>query len=370
MRPGDQTLIRSVVMEATRSARSQPVASLITVAIVMGMILAVLLTTGRAVGAEQRVLKSIDSLGSRSITILADPAAGITTDLLARVRNIAGIEWIGAFASPVDARNAMVPDGVPVASRVVYTNDNTLLGLPRTETLPGQDAWGSHAALQRLGFLDGSGAISLTTGDTYGVAGELKTPEFLKDLEPLILLPRVAGAPVPVNMVVVIARNPALVAPVNRAVQSVLAAEDPTKIRTQNGEALVELRGAIATQLGSFSRALVLVLVGVSGSLVMVLLFGLVMMRRKDFGRRRALGATRTFVVSLLLIQTTLLTCLGVAVGIIVATIALLASGDPLPDTPFTVALAVLTLVVALLAALLPAIYASNRQPLQELRVA
>ena len=60
-----------LIREAIATARSQPVASALTVFMVAGMILAVMLTTGRTVGAEQEVLGSIDSAGTRSITIRA-----------------------------------------------------------------------------------------------------------------------------------------------------------------------------------------------------------------------------------------------------------------------------------------------------------
>lgn len=100
-----------------------------------------------------------------------------------------------------------------------------------------------------------------------------------------------------------------------------------------------------------------------------VLLYGLVMLRRKDFGRRRALGATRGLIVGLLLVQTGLLAVIGVGVGTAASLVVLVASGDPLLGVPFTSALSVLTLSTALVAAALPAVIASRREPIRELRV-
>ncbi len=195
-------------------------------------------------------------------------------------------------------------------------------------------------------------------------------PDFLTGFEPLALVPQPnATGTEPINVIVVIAERPDLVAPVSAAVLSVLAADDATKITVQTSAALAELRALIEGQLGSFSRGLVLALLGLTGALVAILLYGLVMMRRKDFGRRRALGATRSYIVTLLLAQTALLAIAGIIIGTIGSVIALLAFGDPLPGLAFTAALAILTLVTALIAALVPALVASRREPIRELRV-
>src|SRR5690606_12673239 len=53
----------ALLREAIASARGQPVASLLTVAMVAGMCTAVLLTTGRTVAAEQAVLAELDAAG-------------------------------------------------------------------------------------------------------------------------------------------------------------------------------------------------------------------------------------------------------------------------------------------------------------------
>lgn len=128
-------------------------------------------------------------------------------------------------------------------------------------------------------------------------------------------------------------------------------------------------RSLIEGQLGAFSRWLVIGVLALTGSLVAALLYGLVMMRRKDFGRRRALGATRGLIVALLLAQTGVLAAAGIAIGMLGATIALIAMGDPFPGWAFSAALVVLSLSTALTAATIPALVASRRDPITELRV-
>lgn len=360
----------AVVREGAASARSQPVASFVTILMIVGMVVAVMLTTGRTVGAEQQVLGSIDSAGTRSITVRAEAGAGVTSSVLDRLAGIEGIEWAAGFSQAVDATNSAVPDGVKVPVRIAFGSQFEGVGVPSEIPVPGSSAWASTTALEQLGMLDGVGGVTLTNGATYGVAGSLDLPDFLRGFEPAVFVPQSTPSGDEVlSVVVVIADSPQLVAPVSDAVVSVLGADDPTKVTVQTSEALAQLRSLIEGQLGSFSRGLVIALLALTGMLVAILLYGLVMMRRKDFGRRRALGATRGLIIGLLLVQTGMLALLGIVIGSVLSAVLLLASGDPWPGLAFSVALGILTLITALLAALIPATIASRREPIRELRV-
>ncbi|MFE7845519.1 ABC transporter permease [Microbacterium sp. NPDC057407] len=370
--PGRVSII-AVVREAIAAARSQPVASAVTMLMVAGMVISVMLTTGRTVGAEQAVLGSIDDAGTRMIEVRAESGAGLTSSVLGRIADIEGIEWAGAFSSATDATNALVPDGTRVPVRHAYGAGFDQLGI---RDLPGPNLSGiagyaSAEALVLLGLTDSSGALTtVDTGAEYSVVGRIRTPDFLREFEPLVLVPRedLTGMET-VSVLVIIAERPDLVAPLTSAVTSVLAVDDPSEVTVHTSEALARLRSLVQAQLSTFSRGLVLVMLLVTGLLVAVILYGLVMMRRKDFGRRRALGATRALIVSLLLTQTAVLALFGVTVGLGASLLCVLIMGDPLPGTTFTVALAVLAIATSLFAALVPALVASKREPIRELRV-
>lgn len=359
-----------LLREATASARSQAVASVLTLLMVAGMVLTVMLTTGRTVAAEQQVLHSIDTVGTRTITIRAEDEAGVRSAVLDRTAHIGGIEWSAAFSSAVDAANARIYDGAKVAVRQAYGEQLSALGVPSHTVLPGELAYASPLALERLGMPDDAGAIVVPGGETVGVGGALDTPDFLRGFEPLVIIPRPdATGDELVNVVVVVASSPEMVKPVSDAVLAVLEADDPSRVTLQTSEQLANLRVLIESQLGSFSRSLVLGLLALTGALVAVILYGLVMMRRKDFGRRRALGATRSFIVMLLLAQTAIVALGGIAVGVVAATVTLATLGNPQPGIEFTAAVAILALGTALVAALAPALVASRREPIRELRV-
>lgn len=356
-----------LLREAVASARSSVVVSVLTVLMVASMILVVMLTTGRTVGAEENVLGSIDEAGTRSIMIRAEQGSGVDTEVMDRIGAIDGIEWAGAFSAAEDVTNANVPGGVRVPMRYVYTDQADALGFARTRAEPA--AYGSDVALEELGMPDSVGAIVRDSGETATVAGRIHTPDFLATFEPLLLMPGHMDGRAPVSAIVVVAERPELVVPVSDAVLSVLGADDPTKVAVSTSEQLAQLRATIEGQLGSFSRSLVLGLLAVTGALLAVILFGLVILRRKDFGRRRALGATRGFIIGLLLAQTGILAAIGIVIGGAAAAAVLVITEDPFPGIEFIGGLTVLTFLTALIAAAIPATVASRREPIRELRV-
>jgi len=361
----------AIARESLATAWAQPVASAVTIIMVAGMCATVLLTTGRTVGAEQNVLSSIDSAGTRSIVIRADADAGLDSSVLDRLSGIDGIAWAGAFGPATDVQNAAFPGATKVPVRLAWSSSFGTLGIPEIQAVENRTAWGSAAALEQLGMPDSVGGVVATSGQDLAVAGRLDVPDFLQFMEPLVVVPqtRNVDAAAPVSVLVVIAARPDLVVPVSRATQSVLAVDDPTKVTVTTSAGLATLRGLVQGQLGSFGRNLVIVIFALTAVLVAAILYGLVMLRRKDFGRRRALGASQSLIVGLLLVQTAALAIVGALVGIAGAAAALALAGDPLPGPGFFAAVGVLAIAVSVVAALVPALAAARRDPLKELRV-
>ena len=351
------------------AAIAAPVASVIVVLMIAGMCAAVLLTSGRTVGAEQAVISSIDSEGTRSIIVRADPAAGLDSSVLNRVRHIDGIEWAGAFGAATDVQNAGFSGGTRVPLRQAWGDDWRPFQLPDPLAVSGEVAYGSDTALEQLGMTEPVGKIRATDGNVVGVGGRAAVPEHLRFMEPVLIAPTPEGEPAPVSVLVVIADRPDLVAPVAAAITSVLAVDDPTKVSVQTSEDLATLRALIEGQLGTFGRNLTLGILVLTAVLAAAILYGLVMLRRKDFGRRRALGASQRLIVLLLVIQVGVLGVVGAAVGIGVALVVLAAGGDPLPGPDYIGGIGILAVLVGALASVLPATVAARREPITELRV-
>jgi putative ABC transport system permease protein len=360
----------AVAREAMASARSQPVASVVSIIMVAGMCATVLLTTGRTVGAEQAVLGSIDSAGTCAVVVRAEVGSGLNTAVLERLAHVDGIEWAGAFGAAHDVQNAAFDGGTRVPVRLAYGGD--IMQLAGNLPVENTSALASGLALEQLGMPDQVGGVTSITGDDYAITGRIDVPDYLRFLEPLVVVPQTEAAdatPAPVSVLVVIAARPDLVAPVSQAVQSVLAVDDVTKVKLSTSESLAQLRALVQGQLGSFGRNLVIVIFALTALLVAAILYGLVMLRRKDFGRRRALGASQSLIVAILLTQMAVLSVIGAILGSAGAAIGLIATGDPLPSWDFFTAVGILATVTGLVAALAPALAAARRDPLKELRV-
>lgn len=371
--------VGAVFREAAVSAITAPVASLLIVVMIAGMCAAVLLTSGRTVGAEQAVIGSIDSAGTRSIVVRADAAAGLRADVLDRLSRVEGIEWAGAFGPADDAQNAAFVGGTRVPLRRAWSDDWRPLGIAPGPEGDDRVAFGSRAALDALGLREPAGAIRIVRSqEGFAVGGRIRTPDHLAFLEPVLLAPATPVAPATraapaaaadVSVLVVIAERPDLVAPVAETVQSVLAVADPTKVSVQTSEQLATLRALIEGQLGGFGRSLTLAILGLTAVLAAAILYGVVMLRRKDFGRRRALGAGQRLIIALLMTQVGLLAVLGAIAGSAVALIVLAATGDPSPGLGYVAGVAVLAVAIGLIAGALPALAAARREPIVELRV-
>ncbi len=267
-------------------------------------------------------------------------------------------------------QNTAFADGTRVPVRLAWGDDLTDLGIT-APPIADRSAYASTTALTQLGMPEDAGGIATTDGNDYAVIAAIEVPDYLRFLEPLVIVPQQhdADAAQPISVLVVIAERPDLVAPVSAAVQSVLAVDDITKVTLSTSETFAQLRAIVEGQLGSFGRGLVIIIFALTAVLVAAILYGLVMLRRKDFGRRRALGASQGLIVALLLTQIGALALAGAVIGCAAAAIGLAASGDPLPGIAFFAAVAILAIATGLVAALVPALAAARRDPLKELRV-
>lgn len=153
-----------------------------------------------------------------------------------------------------------------------------------------------------------------------------------------------------------------------RALSRMATVADPSQVTIESSARLAALRADVEHNLTTYGRSLLLLILACGGGLIAIILRSLVLLRRRDFGRRRALGATRGTIVALLLIQVAVLTVVGVALGVVATLVASRLRGLALPGPDFFAAVGLLTLVAALAGALLPAVFAARREPLKELR--
>lgn len=349
------------------STLSRLTSTILAAVIVASASATVLLTSGRAEGAQQHVLSELDRVSTRVISLTAPPSAGLDSSIVKRLAGIDGIAWSGAFGAAQDGRAADSHSASRVATREVWSTDHTLLDLPSDSDGSG---WASPRAIAQLGLVDSYGSISLDDERRIEVRGGSELPEFLEPLDPTVLVPMSASTAAPVTLVIAIADSPGRIAAVERMILSVAAPKNPDEIKLETSKQIAEMRSAVEDRLGSYGREIVLGTFAITAVLVGAVLLVLAMMRRKDFGRRRALGATRGFILALVTAQGAIAALAGALSGACGALVAHVCADSPLPSWEFVLAVVVLLTSIAAIASVPPAIYAANRDPAAELRVA
>ncbi|WP_166345311.1 FtsX-like permease family protein [Phytoactinopolyspora limicola] len=336
------------------------------------MCVAVLLTTGRNVAAETAVLGQLDAAGTRSIVVRADTTANITTAILGHLDAVDAIDEAIGFGPVTDARNAAISEGDAVPVRTAYGR----FGGAALESGARDDtALASTAGAEALGLVDGTGGIITAGGRSLTVTGGLAVPDHAAFLEPLVIVPAslsMRGGPnsgEPLTVLVVLVDQPHNVSTVADVIMGLLADTDPSRVTVETSGQLADLRAAVGGELDTYGRTTVLGILAISAFLVAINLFGLVVLRRKDFGRRRALGATQGLIVVLLLSQVWLLSVVGATLGTALTVVMLAANGQESPGLDFTLAVGIAAVLTAIVAALAPAVAAACRDPLHELRV-
>lgn len=326
----------------------------------------VLLTAGRAEGAQKQVLEALDRAESRVIALSAPPSAGLNSSIVGRLAHIHGISWAGAFGPARDGWADASLRETPVATRAVWSTDLGRLKLPTGTSKVG---FASPLAVRQLGLVDTYGSIVLDDDSVLDVRRSGALPEYLESIDPAVLIPMGSSEVAPVTLVLVLAESHSQIAAAERTLLSVASPSSPDEVKLETSGRLATLRSSVEGDLGNYGREIVLGTFTATAILVGCVLLVLAMMRRKDFGRRRALGATRAFIIGLISAQGALSAITGASLGAGGALVALSCSGSPVPSLRFVVAVIALLTVIATAAAVPPAIYAATRDPATELRV-
>lgn len=143
----------------------------------------------------------------------------------------------------------------------------------------------------------------------YAVVGGFRAEPPLDFLDRSLVV--LSDRPGEVRSIHVLVEDPSLVGAVTSAALTLVAPEDPTSIGIETSETLAAVRAAVRGELGSFSRNLITLVLAAGLVLTALSVYGAVTSRRRDFGRRRALGASRLFILGLVTAQTLVAAILG-----------------------------------------------------------
>lgn len=369
--PAGGTRWAALLSDSARAALARPLPTVICALVIATVCAVTLMTTGRTAATEAEVVDSIDSVGTRMITITDTTGnAGIdpeTSDILADLK---GVTWAFGLGPAHEAINPGIGPvtGGAVSARAMLGEfpADLVIEHGRAPSSPGEAVVGQAAGV-KLSLSEAAGPV-LTDHRTVAAVGQFRADEPLGGFENTVFyLPDEED--VPVRYLYVLAEEGVDVPDLALSVEALIPASEPSVVDVEVADSALALREVVSGALGAASRQLMAIVLGTGLVLVAVTMIGAVQSRRRDFGRQRALGATRGDVVVSVLVHSGLAGALGTVVGLAVGLVATATLTGSLPSWRFSAGLAALTLYVALLGSLPPAIVAALRDPVRILRV-
>lgn len=363
---------RTVAAEAVRVARAQWVSSLLIAVLAGVTALAVLVTTGHAEASRRSVLATVDDVGS-ALLVVSDSGTEPALDgrFVAAVAGLDGVGWTFGLGPVVDVSNADLPDGsagVPMRALVGALPVDVVVEEGRVPEA-GEVVVGA-AARDALRLRDASGGVAWADRRAP-VVGAFAATGPLARLGDLALVVPEDPADTRVLHVYVRAASPAVVDAVADQLRRMLpdrgVAAGAVTVETSDG--VIALRAALGQRLDRDGVVLLCVTLGLGLALAVVVTGIVTFARRPDLGRRRALGATRSAIVALVVLHTMLSALLGAVAGVVAG--ALLVArlvGQP-PGAAFLAALLVVTVLCVTGGSSLPAWVAARSDPVPILRV-
>lgn len=359
--------VSTALAEAARTARAQRVSSLMVAVLCAAICAVTLLTVGRTAAAEEQLLSRLDHAGSRLLVVTDDRSAGLVTPAVIQV--LAGldtVERVVGVDAPVDVTNSVIGEG---AERVPAWRINGELAAAVTLTTgrwpqPGE-ALVAESAQSRLGFSQPAGAVTDVNGREYPVVGSYIARSPFEQFDAGLVL--AGDETTPTRSVHVVVSHVEAVRVTETLVVHTLAPPDLSEITLQSPTGLADLQRVLGGDLGDYGRGLLLLTLGAGAVLVAVVVLAEVLLRRRDLGRRRALGASQWGLVGLVVARTVVAAVPGALLGAVGGAVIAVIWAQP-PPLEFTCAVTVLTGLVSGIAAIPPAFLAAVRDPVGVLR--
>lgn len=339
-----QVLLR----EAFATTWANKVPTILVCLITAAMCVMTISTVGRTAAAEEQVAERINSAGARELVITDMKSAGLFgPSLISMASRFSVTDRAVGLGSPVDLKNTVIGQaGTPVPAWGVIGDLSAVATLKEGRWPQPGEALVSHLALQTLGLQHPVGSTSIANSNLaadYAVVGSFIPREPFTDLGKGMIYPAPAGSTA-TNLHLILADARQAKIAQGSVIGLLGPLNDPDSIAVRSPVQMTQLHDQIVGDLGSFGRSLLYGALGIGALLVAIVVFADILVRRKDLGRRRALGATRENIIGLMLLRTLI------------------------PAADFCVGIIVLAMLAAGLSSLAPAAYAAHSDPVKVLR--
>jgi putative ABC transport system permease protein len=303
---------------------------------------------------------------------LVDEGSGgnFTSSGLDRLRGLTGVADAVGIGAAADVRPVVLPTtGTPVAARSfdgILANHFDLVGgrFPAND----REAIAAVDSIERLGLFEGFGEVVTADGAfRIVIVGVVAPKSAIGRAVGGVVFPATPGED-RLRSIIVAVESAGYLAPVAKVAPDVVGVLRRDEVTIAFPDQLESLRLAVSRSSGRYAGAFVTIalLTSVGGVGLITALFATT--RRRDFGRRRALGASRGALILLVVCQVLLPTIPGAVIGSVIGNaIAIRRVGVGVPIG--FLGLSVATNAYAALVASLPAaVVAGFRDPVRVLR--
>lgn len=358
-----------LVREALASARASRVPTALVALVVAATCFVAIATVGRQAALEDAIADRLAGPASRVLTVTDLTSSGVLRpSVLDVVAEATGVSAVLGSDVPVDAYvGTLGPGSTAVAVIPVHGTLDTVVDVVAGRAPALGEAIVTAATAARVGLTDGASWLEANDGRQWSVVGifEPRTP--FEHLDAAALTPTDGTGDAGLSQVRVLADDITAVRHVQAATLSIFGV-DSTRVQVQAAAAAAATSEDISGVVRGQGRTMLLLILGVGAFFVAIVVLSDVLVRRRDLGRRRTLGITRSDLVSLVALRTGLAATFGAVLGAGAGVVSVRITGTGV-GLEFTIAVAVLGVSTAVVACLLPAVYASRRDPVEVMRV-
>lgn len=355
--------------EALATTWANKVPSVLVTLLVAVMVTATLSTVGRTAAAEQQLAQRLDDAGARVLTVTDLRSRGLLSpSIIGAAGALSVAERAVGITLTVDMVAGHVGRGgerVPAWGIVGDINDVATITAGRAPG-PGEGIV-SEEGMRKLGLQDPYGwalEAAQQGSQEATIVGAFRPKAPFEEFDAGIAYNASDADALTLSVIIDDSRH---AASAQRAVLGLIAPPDPSEIQVESPVGIAELRRQVLGDFGNFGRTLMLGVLGGGALLTAIVVLSDVLVRRKDLGRRRALGATRATIVAIVTCRTLLPALIGAALGVAVGA-GVTGRLGAVPPTDFVGAVAVLAVLAATISAVPPALFAATRDPVAVLR--
>lgn len=352
--------MHALIAEGAAIARASRITSVLLALLASAIPVMTVGLAGVSVSSQRDILARVDDVGLRVVVARSTAAvASIPATAIDHLKGLAGVTWVVGLGPVMDLRANGSPSAF-VPSREIILSGSPPISMTQVSD---EAALISATSARRLQV---RGAYGVLEPRGVPVMGWFRAEGSLADLERFVLI---SGKTVPrFERLIIGVDNAASVEPVAFVVPRLLGS-DPTDITVEQSPALVEARRIVREGLDERDRAVVLAVLVGGTVMASAVVFAGTLGNQRDYGRRRALGATRPQLTLLIGLATLIPLCVGSLAGGLASGIWLISTIASSASWEFPTAIAILAVILPTAASVIPAAIAAGRDPVSILRV-